>query len=562
MKIRRLKIYKQLLILFFVGVLLPLFISTLIITNVNQHAVRAELKYSAVMTSDSIYQRLNKSINDKKLSILFIAKSIEYINDEERTTNFLNEISKASDNITKLELIKEDENINKTNADKFFKNTNVEIFPIPNQNTILMYAKTNTDKYLKKQIDLETIKQDLFKYLVNDKRQVYVVNSSNQIIISYNGDKKVFNALLPELPEKFNPEEPIIFGPVKNLPNVFLKISEPDWAIIVVTPKALINYGIIDARNKIITAVVVAAAATIVLGLLYAYSIKANFTQLFKAISAITAGNYRRKVRLVRDFFTPYEFVYLIEKFNDMAHKIDESYNELQKANTELSKLDKLKSNLIDTVSHEFRTPLTSIRGYTSRLLRNDVNIDEETRIKSLKVIKQQTERFSRLVDDLLVVPEIESELLRIFPENINLKDILEDCVLSVQHKQTRKIKLEIDNESPNVYADPDRLTQVIINLLDNAIKYSPEGSTITVKAEKAHSKTNISIHNECQAISNEQLEKLFNKFSRIEDNLTRTTRGTGLGLFIVKGLVEAMGGEISLNADDGFEVRFTLPIT
>ena len=469
MKIRRLKIFQQMLIVFLVAVLLPLFITTLIVTNVNRQAVREQLRYSAIITADSVYQRLNLLMNEKK------------------------------------------------------------------------------------QIDIKSIKEDLFKYLINDKRQVYIIDSEKNIIISYNGDEKLFKTLLPELPKTYKTEDPIIFGEHKNLPNVFLKLKEPDWAIIVATPEELISYGIINARNKIITAIVVAGFFIIVLGLLYTYSLNANIKQLLKAISAIASGNYRRRMRLIKDFFTPQEFAYLVEKFNDMASKIDESYDEL-------CKLDKLKSNLIDTISHEFRTPLTSIRGYTSRLLRNDINLDEETRTKSLKIIKQQAERFSRLVDDLLVIPEIESELLRVFPQNISLKDILEDCILSVQHKQTRKINLNIGENFPDVYADPDRLTQVIINLLDNALKYSPEGSVITVNITEQQDKAIIEIHNECEAIAEDKLEKLFEKFTRLEEDLTRTTRGTGLGLFIVKGLIQAMGGDISLKANDGFTVRFTIP--
>lgn len=469
MKIRRLKIFQQLLIVFLIAVLLPLFITTLVVTNVNQQAVRAQLRYSAIITADNVYQRLNLLVKSKK------------------------------------------------------------------------------------EIDVKSISKELFKYLVNDQRQVYIIDSKKNIIISYNADKELFKTLLPELPKTYKFDDPIIFGHYKNLPNVFLKLKEPDWAIIVATPQEQISYGIISARNKIITAIVVAGFFIIVLGLLYTYSLNANFKQLIKAISAIASGNYRRRMRLIKDFFTPQEFAYLVEKFNDMASRIDESYNEL-------CKLDKLKSNLIDTISHEFRTPLTSIRGYASRLLRNDINLDEETRIKSLKIIKQQAERFSRLVDDLLVVPEIESELLRVFPQNISLKDIFEDCILSLQHKQTRKIKLNISENFPDVYADPDRLTQVIINILDNALKYSPEGSVITVNIAEQQGKALVEIHNQCESISEEKLGKLFEKFTRLEEDLTRTTRGTGLGLFIVKGLINAMGGEIFLKGDDGFTVSFSVP--
>ncbi|MFH0703191.1 MAG: ATP-binding protein, partial [bacterium] len=258
---------------------------------------------------------------------------------------------------------------------------------------------------------------------------------------------------------------------------------------------------------------------------------------------------------------TPYEVFFLSKEFNNMAQKVNDTYKELQQANEQLSKIDQIKSNLIDTVSHEFRTPLTSIKGHASRLLRNDVNIDEETKTKSLKVIKQQTERLNRLIEDLLVIPDIEFSLLRIFPDEINLKNLFETCISFFQQKQEKIISFSIEDDFPTVYADPDRVEQAVINLIDNAIKYSPENSEIKIKINKTEKIAIIKIQNESSPIAETVLNSLFDKFARIDNNLTRTTRGTGLGLFITKGLIEAMGGKINLSSHKYFEVCFTLPL-
>ena len=424
-----------------------------------------------------------------------------------------------------------------------------------------MYVKLNDGEYLRKFINIDKLKRDLFKYLINDKRQVYIIDSKNNIVMSYNEDKELFRRLIPFIPKEYKISEPVMFGKIKNEPNVFLKLNKPDWAIVVTTPKQLTHYGIIDARLKIIVSILASAIFIIVFGVLYSYSLNTNLAQLFKSIAAIGKGNYRRKVRLLKDFFTPYEIVFLMSKFNDMAQKIDEGYMELQEANEQLSKLDKMKSNLIDTVSHEFRTPLTCIKGYTSRLLRSDINVNEEMKIKSLKVIKQQTERLSRLVDDLLVVPEIESDFLRVFPSEIDLKEVFENCIFSMQQKQNRVINFEVVENLPFVWADPDRVVQIVINLLENAIKYSPENSEIDINVLQTADFAVVKIRNESPLIEEEKLHRLFDKFVRLEDDLTRTTRGTGLGLFIVRGLIQAMGGKISLSANQGFEVSFTLPL-
>ena len=563
MKIRRLKISQQLMLVFFIGVILPLCITAMVVVNVNQHAVRAELRYSAIITTDSVYQRLEKTLEEKKLALLYIAKSMNYIIPKNKVKNYLGEIIDFSDETVQLDIIKNDENINKSNKKKLFNNTDVEIFINSNskKNIMAMYVKLNDGEYLRKFINIDKLKRDLFKYLINEKRQVYIIDSKNNIVMSYNEDKELFRRLIPFIPKEYKIGEPVMFGKIKNEPNVFLKLNKPDWAIVVTTPKQLTHYGIIDARLKIIVSILASAIFIIVFGILYSYSLNTNLAQLFKSIAAIGKGNYRRKVRLLKDFFTPYEIVFLMSKFNDMAQKIDEGYMELQEANEQLSKLDKMKSNLIDTVSHEFRTPLTCIKGYTSRLLRSDINVNEEMKIKSLKVIKQQTERLSRLVDDLLVVPEIESDFLRVFPSEIDLKEVFENCIFSMQQKQHRVINFEVIENLPFVWADPDRVVQIVINLLENAIKYSPENSEIDIKVFQTADFAVVKIRNESPVIEEEKLHRLFEKFVRLEDDLTRTTRGTGLGLFIVRGLIQTMGGKISLSANQGFEVSFTLPL-
>lgn len=561
MKIKRLKISQQLILVFFIGVILPLCITAFIVTNVNQHAVRAELKYSAMITMNNVYQRFEKSFEEKKQALLYIAEGTKHIKSENKIKEYLRDIAALSDEMTQINIIKTDENITGENKENLFINTAVEIFTDSENHAIAIYVKLSQNNYLRELIGIEEFKNDLFKYLANDKRQVYITDSENNIIMSFNENETLFKEMLDYIPETYEIGKPAYFHKIKNEPNVFLKLENPERKIIVLTPKHLTRYGIIDARNQIILTILLSALSIIVFGVLYSYSLNTNITQLFKAISAIGKGNYRRKVRLIRDFFTPYEFVFLMAKFNDMAQKINEGYEEINEANKKLSKLDNLKSNLIDTVSHEFRTPLTCIKGYTSSLLRNDVNLSDEVKIKSLKVIKQQTERLSRLVDDLLVVPEIESEFLRIFPTEVDLKDVFENTLLSVHKTGERTINLDIPEEVPLVYADADRVFQIAVNLVENAMKYSPENSEINIKVFEEGDFVKVKIKNESEPISEDKLQKLFDKFSRIEDDLRRTTRGTGLGLFIVRGLVHAMKGEISLSSEDGFEVTFTLPL-
>ena len=243
-----------------------------------------------------------------------------------------------------------------------------------------------------------------------------------------------------------------------------------------------------------------------------------------------------------------------------MASQIHKSYNKLQKTNKELKELNEFRSNMIDTVSHEFRTPLTSIQGYTSRLLRQDIQIDEETKQKSLKVIRRQAERLKRMVEDLLVIPDIEHESLNVNIEPISIPEIVQDSMLLVKNSSGKSLVNNIKEDIPSILADRDRFEQVMINLIENAIKYADDETEIVVENIDSVDENYVTIvvKNKCPVIPKDKLKTLFDKFTRLDDSTTRTTRGTGLGLYIVKGLVETMGGHVQLNStmDWGFEVH------
>ena len=236
-----------------------------------------------------------------------------------------------------------------------------------------------------------------------------------------------------------------------------------------------------------------------------------------------------------------------------MASEIHKSYIELKRKNIELKQLNEFRSNLLDTVSHELRTPLTSIQGYTSRLMRQDIIIDEETKQKSLRIIKEQSEKLKRLIEDLLTIPDIEGMRLRTVNDSIWLEEVLEQAQLLLRKRSEHEIIINISEDFPAVYADKGRLEQVFVNLFENAIKYSYPETPIYVDVQHIDDKAVVKVKNSCDVIPKNKLNSLFEKFIRLDDEMTRTTRGSGLGLFIVKGLVEAMEGSIELSSDEEF---------
>ena len=387
------------------------------------------------------------------------------------------------------------------------------------------------------------------------------MDNNNRLIASHNFTPDVFKETIDLLPDKKIEDAPVQIGEEKNRPVFYLHRTNPDLTIVVNTTENMAKKAIIENRVKIILAVLAAIMSMVVLLGFYIYYLYINIRQLFKAVIALSKGNYQRQIRLLTTGLTPYEVVFLANEFNNMASEIHKSYIELKRKNAELKQLNEFRSNLLDTVSHELRTPLTSIQGYTSRLMRQDIVIDEETKQKSLRVIKEQSERLKRLIDDLLTIPDIEGLRLRTVEENIWLNKVLEQSELLLRKHDGHDIIVNLPEDFPQVVADKGRLEQVFVNLYENAIKYSYDQTPIYVDVKRSGKKAVITVKNKCDKISEKKLKSLFGKFVRLDDEMTRTTRGSGLGLFIVKGLIEAMNGTIELSSDDEFGFCVTIKL-
>jgi signal transduction histidine kinase len=319
--------------------------------------------------------------------------------------------------------------------------------------------------------------------------------------------------------------------------------NSPEWVIWVESPLSAFDEELRKNALRTFAAAIISIGFALVMGLWIAAAQHKFVKNFLGSIRAIAKGNYSKKVDAQQKFI-PREFDLLIDEFNFMAERIEQ--------------LDSFKSNLIDTVSHEFRTPLTSIKGFSSTLLRKDATFDKETQRKLLKIISNQSDRLSRMVEDLLVVPKLEGHVLKLNLQEIELEQTIEHIV-DFFPGQPFEINIE-----PQLWVmvDPDRLEQVILNLFENAHKYSfPKGAPIKVKASKIGSHAHVIVANSAEKVEPEKLETLFNKFVRLDDTLTRTTGGTGLGLYITKGLIELTGGRIWLEADSEFRVNFTIPI-
>lgn len=546
-KKRRPKIAEQMIFVIIIAVLIPLGVSTAIITNVNQQAVRKELVSSAFLSANSVKLYFENEIETKKQ----IAKNIADMARYKNINSYSAEIMKSYPEILSIRLL---------NWSPIKHNHNVfaTVFN-EKENTISLIYKTDYKKYVEIKLDAAKLEKNTEEDFADIKRKIYILDQNNKVIIPQEYDQADVDKLIYKLPENLKTDTAELFYFKKNEPNIVIKMKDTNWKIIVTTPKVLSKYSINVARGKIISILAITAGIIIFLCLIYLAYLYTNIRQLFKAINAVAEGNYNRKLKPIVNFTTPNEIIFLSKEFNKMVEKIKTSHKELKKNNQKLKQLDNFKSNLIDTVSHEFRTPLMSIKGYTSRLLRQDVVIDKEMQQESLKIIKRQTERLGRMVEDLLVIPDIESASIKVFPQEVALKDSIDNVLSSMVNAPERQFEIDIPENLGLIYADPDRLEQIIINLIENAMKYSE--SNIKIQAKQLPNDIEISIENKCETIDQKKLNTLFDKFTRMDDSTTRTTRGTGLGLFIVKGLIETMEGKIRITSDNNFKVTFTLPM-
>jgi two-component system phosphate regulon sensor histidine kinase PhoR len=221
---------------------------------------------------------------------------------------------------------------------------------------------------------------------------------------------------------------------------------------------------------------------------------------------------------------------------------------------TRLKQLEKIRQDFVANVSHELRTPLTTIKGYTETLL--DGALKEEVAPEFLQIIQKHADRLTKIVEDLLILSKIETKEFQLKVEAISLPNLMDDIIEFVKESaENKKISLS-RNEIPSslvVKADRSRLEQILINLLDNAIKYTPEGGRVVVSAvERDSGEIQFSVEDNGIGISKGDLSRIFERFYRVDKGRSKELGGTGLGLSIVKHLVQAHGGRVWVESQMG----------
>ncbi len=259
------------------------------------------------------------------------------------------------------------------------------------------------------------------------------------------------------------------------------------------------------------------------------------------------------------------EIAVLGRSFNYMAREMEKAHTELAKANRGLRKLSDAKSRFLSTVSHEFRTPLVVMRSYADILAKKKLGNVSGEQVEKLKVIVRLSDHLGSLVDNLLDLDRIESGKVKPKLKAVSLSDIFEESlerIAPLANDKEIRVKVDTDGPVPDVMGDEERLVHVLTNLLSNAVKFSPDGSTVTVRARGRDGMVQVDVEDNGIGIPAGEQSMVFEEFHRVPGKEARPGWGAGLGLTIVKRFVEEQGGRVWVESEvhRGSTFSFVLP--
>jgi len=224
---------------------------------------------------------------------------------------------------------------------------------------------------------------------------------------------------------------------------------------------------------------------------------------------------------------------------------------------------ERARSDFVATASHELRTPLAAVYGAARTLRRTDIEIPEEQRDRFLEIIVSETERLTAIVSQILLAGQLEEGRVDVTAAATDLRPLAESVLDSARLRSPERIELRLEqNGAPAVaIADEDKLRQVLVNLLDNAIKYSPDGGDVVLELDGGHGRVRLTVRDRGLGIPPGEQERIFEKFYRLDPALTRGVGGSGLGLFISRELVSRMGGSLSVRSQPGDGAAFVVDL-
>ncbi|MGH9720584.1 MAG: ATP-binding protein [Bryobacteraceae bacterium] len=336
---------------------------------------------------------------------------------------------------------------------------------------------------------------------------------------------------------------------------LYVAIPFSAGALRLAVPLADVNVQVNAIRRRMLGAAALAFLPAILITALVARRTSTKLGKIIGFASELAKGNFRARLAGMGRG----ELGILSQRLNEASEHLQRAVEQLEREHAELERVERVRKDFVINVSHELRTPLASIQGYAETLLDGAIE-DRENNMRFLGIIRQNAERLASLTADLLTISRIEMKRQDLHFGSYAVRDILDeaiDTIKPVAQKKQLRVDLRIGLEHDAVHCDSEAVHQILINLLDNAIKYTPEGGAITIgarphQASGSEPMTAIYVRDTGMGIPAEDVPRLFERFYRVDKARSRELGGTGLGLAIVKHLVRAQGGDVWVESDLG----------
>ncbi|MGH2625218.1 MAG: ATP-binding protein [Anaerolineales bacterium] len=247
-----------------------------------------------------------------------------------------------------------------------------------------------------------------------------------------------------------------------------------------------------------------------------------------------------------------------------LERRVEERTAELRRALERLTEINQIKANLISNVSHELRTPLAHVKGYVELMADSQLGPLSEDQTRALGVVQRAVERLGRLIEDLIEFSTASREGLALRLQTVTVSEMASTALKRSQEKAEKagvRLLADLPDGSPTITVDPARMTWVLHQLLDNAIKFTPGGGKVTLRARQAVHGVVISVEDSGIGIPPDRLEEIFEPFHQLDGSPTRRYGGTGLGLSLVKLILDAHGSTLSVDSEEGRGTTFSFPL-
>ena len=392
-----------------------------------------------------------------------------------------------------------------------------------------------------------------------------VVRSDGKVMVDSEADAGGMenHSTRPELVRAFRGEAGSIIRHSATIGIDFLYVAVPisGGAIRIAVPLSEIDRQANRVRGKILVSTALAFLPAILIAAVFSRWISRRFADILSHAGELARGNFR--ARLLRPGKS--EFGQLGHTLNELSENLQRTVEQLQREHAELERVERVRKDFVINVSHELRTPLASIQGYTETLIDGALN-DPQNNMRFLRIIRHNTERLARITEDLLTLSRIEQRRQKFEFEPHSVNGLLHDAVESIRpiaSKNRLDLELEPAPADAEAWCDSEAVSQILSNLLDNAIKYTPAGGRITVGAHPAVGFMEFYVRDTGIGIPPDEQPRLFERFYRVDKARSRELGGTGLGLSIVKHLVAAHSGSARVESrlNEGSTFYFTLPV-